>query len=83
MQGSAVKKSQFLFGTQLSPIERPRCPHCTSRMMLERVNPGPVGFEHRLFECPKCDFVQNEVVASDPMKSASAGWLLGELKGPG
>jgi hypothetical protein len=52
-------------------------------MTLERVNPGPIGFEHRLFECPKCDFIQNEVIASDPMKSASAGWLLGELKSPG
>jgi hypothetical protein len=51
-------------------------------MVLERVNPGPIGFERRLFECPKCDFVQNEVIASDPMKSASAGWLLGELKSP-
>lgn len=44
-------------------------------MMLSRISPGPIGFEHRLFECPTCDFVQNEVVASDPMKSASVGWL--------
>jgi hypothetical protein len=51
-------------------------------MMLERINPGPTGFEHRLFECPKCDFVQIEVVASDPMKSASAGWLDSELMAP-
>jgi Zn finger protein HypA/HybF involved in hydrogenase expression len=78
-----VTRSQFSPSTQLSPIERLRCPNCTSRMTLERVNPGPIGFEHRLFECPKCDFIQNEVIASDPMKSASAGWLLGELKSPG
>jgi ribosomal protein S27AE len=64
-------------------IERPRCSHCTSRMMLAaRISPGAVGFEHRRFECPKCHFVQNEVVASDPMKSTSVGWLAGELRAP-
>jgi hypothetical protein len=51
-------------------------------MMLARINPDPIGFEHRLFECPKCDAVQNEVIASDPMKSASVGWLAGELRAP-
>jgi hypothetical protein len=60
-------------------IERPRCSHCTSRMMLSRISPGLIGFEH---ECPKCDSVQNEVIASDPMKSASVGWLAGELSAP-
>jgi hypothetical protein len=43
---------------------------------------GSDGFEHRRFECPKCSSVQNEVVASDPMKSASVGWLAGELRAP-
>jgi hypothetical protein len=51
-------------------------------MMLARTSPGPMGFEHRRFECPKCNYVQNEVVASDPMKSAYAGWLAGELRAP-
>jgi hypothetical protein len=46
------------------------------------VSPDPVGSEHRRFECPKCDFVQNEVAASDPMKSAPVGWLAGELRAP-
>jgi len=41
-----------------------------------------MGFEHRRFECPKCDSVQNEVVASDPMKSVYIGWLAGELRAP-
>jgi transposase-like protein len=63
-------------------IERLRCPHCTSRMMLARISPGPIGFEHRLFECSKCESVQNEVVASDPMKSNALGWLAGELRAP-
>jgi len=66
----------------LTPIERPRCAHCASRMMLARINSGPIGFERRLFECPKCGFAQNEVVASDPMDSVYAGWLAGELRAP-
>jgi Zn finger protein HypA/HybF involved in hydrogenase expression len=43
-------------------------------MMLERVSPGPIGFEHRLFECPKCDHVEINVIASDPLElKAPAG----------
>ena len=38
-----------------------------SEMMLVRISPGPIGFEHRLFECPTCDRMQNEIVASDRM----------------
>jgi hypothetical protein len=51
-------------------------------MMLERVSSGPIGFEHRLFECPKCDHVEISVTASDPFKSNTAGWLDGELRAP-
>jgi len=51
-------------------------------MMLERVSRGPIGFEHRLFECPKCDHVEITVIASDPFKSKAAGWLAGELIAP-
>jgi hypothetical protein len=51
-------------------------------MMLERVSPGPFGFEHRLFECPKCDHVEINVIESDPLKSKAAGWLAGELTAP-
>ena len=50
-------------------------------MMLARISPRLMGFEHRRFECPKCSSVQNEVVSSDPMKSASVGWLAGETQG--
>jgi hypothetical protein len=57
-------------------------PITTSRMMLARISPGSMGFEHRRFECPKCDSVQNEVVSSDPMKSAYVGWFAGELRAP-
>jgi Zn finger protein HypA/HybF involved in hydrogenase expression len=66
----------------LTAIERPRCSRCQTRMMLERVSAGPIGFEHRLFECPKCDQVQLSVIASDPLKSNAVGWLAGELRAP-
>ena len=66
----------------LTPIERPRCTRCQTRMMLERVSPGPFGFEHRLFECPKCDHVEIIVIASDPITSKASGWLAGELRAP-
>jgi hypothetical protein len=63
----------------LTTFERPRCSRCQTRMMLERVSPGPVGFEHRLFECPKCDQVETRVITSDPFNSEARGWLSGEL----
>jgi hypothetical protein len=66
----------------LTAIERPRCPRCQTRMTLERVSRGPIGFEHRLFECPKCDQVEISVFASDPFKSNATGWLDGELRAP-
>jgi hypothetical protein len=66
----------------LTAIERPRCSRCQARMMLERVSSGPIGFEHRLFECPRCDQVETRVVASDPLKSNAVGWLAGELRTP-
>jgi hypothetical protein len=65
----------------LTAIERPRCPRCQTRMMLERVSSGPIGFEHRLFECPKCDQVEI-VIACDPLKSTAAGWLASDLTAP-
>ncbi|THD52541.1 MAG: response regulator [Bradyrhizobium sp.] len=66
----------------LTVIERPCCFRCQARMMLERVSPGPAGFEQRLFECPKCDHVEISVIATDPLKSGAAGWLAGELTAP-
>jgi hypothetical protein len=64
----------------LPSLERPNCPHCQVEMTLERVSPEPIGFEHRLFKCRKCNHVNMEVVASDPLNSkVAAGWLTGEL----
>jgi Zn finger protein HypA/HybF involved in hydrogenase expression len=66
----------------LTAIERPRCPRCQTRMMLERVSSGPIGFERRLFECPKCDQVEINVIACDPLKSTAAVWLASDLTAP-
>jgi len=77
-RGSTVSSTQQF----LIAIERLRCSRCQTRMMLERVSSGPIGFEHRLFECPKCDHVEKNGTASDPFKSSAAGWLAGELRAP-
>jgi hypothetical protein len=63
----------------LSPFELPQCARCSNRMLLERVSAGPVGFEHRLFECPKCNNVETRVIAADPFNSKAQGWIAGEL----
>jgi hypothetical protein len=63
----------------LTSFERPRCPVCLTRMKLERVVRGPVGFEHQLFECATCDQFETKVIASDPFNSRAQGWLSGEL----
>jgi hypothetical protein len=65
----------------LTAFERPRCPHCRVKMALQRASPGPIGFEHRSFECPRCSHLETVVVASDPFKSMAVGWLAGELGG--
>jgi hypothetical protein len=43
-------------------------------MLLDRVSAGPVGFEHQLFECPKCNNVEARVTAADPFDSTARGW---------
>jgi tRNA(Ile2) C34 agmatinyltransferase TiaS len=63
-------------------IERPRCPKCQTRMSLARISPGPSGYDVRMFECGKCEYVLKEVISTDPMKSDKTGWLAGELKPP-
>jgi transposase-like protein len=65
----------------ISAIERPRCPRCQRRMKLERVSPGPKGFEHRSFECSKCDRAETRAVP-DPIKSNAVRWFAGELRSP-
>jgi hypothetical protein len=51
-------------------------------MMLSRIEPGPsVDCDLRTFECPKCEHAY-KIVAGDPMKSDSMGWLNAGLKPP-
>jgi DNA-directed RNA polymerase subunit RPC12/RpoP len=77
--GEAVPSSP----QSLTATERICCSHCQTKMMLERISPGPIGFEQRLFECPRCNHVEISVIASDPFKSKAAGWLAGEPGTPG
>jgi hypothetical protein len=65
----------------LMPIERPLCPRCRARMMLARISPAPGHKEKRMFDCPKCNFIDT-VTVMDPLKSESTGWLSSELRRP-
>jgi hypothetical protein len=49
--GRIMPIAHFPGGPLLTSIERPRCLRCASRMMLSRISPRPIGFEHRRFEC--------------------------------
>jgi hypothetical protein len=72
----------FNSGPSLTAIERPDCPKCQTRMCLARIAPGPKGLDIRTFECSKCGHVLILNAEIDPMNSAEAGWLDGELKPP-
>jgi hypothetical protein len=68
----------------LMPIECPLCPRCRTRMMLvllARISPAPDHKEKRMFDCPKCNFIDT-VTVLDPLKSESTGWLSSELRPP-
>jgi hypothetical protein len=63
-------------------VEHPPCPKCSTRMMLKRIMPGSKGWDIRTFECRKCTHIHVITVATDPMKSESAGWLNADLSAP-
>jgi len=67
---------------ELLPIQRPRCPTCQTRMLTVGVEDAPGGFENRTFECLKCHHTETRLLAADPMKTGTTGWLLGELARP-
>lgn len=71
-----------IFGTSARDVPRPLCPHCQTRMMLARIQPGPPGFDTRSFECPKCETTHKATVALDPVDSRAAGWINSSLKPP-
>lgn len=74
---------QPVSSTDISAIERPRCPTCRqNRMLLSKLEAGPSGFDYRTFECQRCGRVETAVVSSDPMTSDIKGWLAGELRRP-
>jgi len=50
-------------------------------MMLARISPDGEGYELRQFECPKCNHIVVERVATDPIATAG-GLLSGELRPP-
>jgi|tagenome__1003787_1003787.scaffolds.fasta_scaffold20830297_2 hypothetical protein len=62
-------------------IRRPVCKICDVTMMLARISPDGEGYELRQFECAKCDHIEVERVATDPIPTAT-GWLSGELRPP-
>jgi hypothetical protein len=64
-----------------SPIERPRCPRCRTRMLLARRIQISSTSEKRTFDCPKCTFIQTQI-SDDPLKSDALRWLSGELGRP-
>ena len=58
----------------LTTFERPHCTRCQAKMLLEHVAPGPIGYESRLFECPKCSQAETRVIATDqPLNSGNLG----------
>jgi len=74
--GEAVPSSP----QSLTATERIWRSHCQSPMLLERISPGPIGFEQRLFECPRCNHVEISVIALDPSNPMR---LVGSPANPG
>ena len=65
----------------LSPIERPRCVRCRTRMDLTGIAPCPDGVEKRTFECSKCEFIETRI-ASDPLKSDAIVRMASNIRPP-
>ena len=65
----------------LSPIERPRCVRCKTRMDLTGIAPRSDGTEKRTFECSKCAFIETKI-ASDPLKSDAIVRMTSNIRPP-
>ena len=70
-----------LTGVLLSPIERPPCMRCRTRMNLASIAPRPDHSEKRAFKCPKCHFIET-VVVPDPIRSEEINRLADNVKPP-
>jgi hypothetical protein len=51
-------------------------------MLLAHIKTGSSGSDQRSFECATCDHVLKVLVANDPMKSDTLGWLFANLHPP-
>jgi hypothetical protein len=64
----------------LTPIERPRCRNCQTRMMVVRTE-ASAGADLRTFGCRHCKNV-HKARAENPLNSDTARWLNSALKPP-
>jgi hypothetical protein len=80
-KGSAMPDPQT---PTLSPraAERPRCPKCQSRMVVQRITRARSGFEHWTLRCTRCSHIHEAQVPTDPMSTDARNWLNGGLKSP-
>jgi hypothetical protein len=65
----------------LTPVERPRCARCRMRMNLTSITPRPDHSEKRIFECPKCQFIDTKV-ATDLLGSNEVNRLPDNVRPP-
>ena len=76
-----MASSHSLAAVALSPIERPRCVRCRTRMNLAGLAARPDHSEKRTFECPHCDFIETRIVP-DPLASEEVNRLADNVRPP-
>ena len=65
----------------LSPIERPHCVRCLTRMRLAKTVLGTGYSEKRIFECATCGATETRLVA-DPLDSDELTRLTDNIRPP-
>lgn len=81
MVNQANNMSLSLTDVLLTPIERPRCARCRTRMNLTSISPCLDRSEKRMFECPKCRFIETRTV-TDPLSSEEVKRLADNVRPP-
>jgi transposase-like protein len=66
----------------LISIECPRCNRYRTRMKLVTIELRARNVEKRMFECPKCHFIETKI-ATDPLSSDAITRLVDHVKPPG